>query len=121
LESRFDSWWGHNITSSSGAGHPAWFGTRIISQVRILPTRPTYNEIKDHYEGLPDDNWLIITDAAGLRSKEVAIFLKEKGFMNILHLAGGVVEWERDGLPVILNKKNRFTGARMCQLRRREK
>jgi rhodanese-related sulfurtransferase len=79
-----------------------------------------YDEIKEHYQELPRDTWLILADAVGLRSKEIAFFLKEKGFNNILHLAGGVVEWERDGLPVTLDKSRRLSGSCMCQLRRRE-
>lgn len=80
-----------------------------------------YDEIKAHYQELPSDTWLILADAVGLRSKEIALFLKEKGFSNILHLAGGVVEWERDGLPVTLDKSRRLTGSCMCQLRMRER
>jgi rhodanese-related sulfurtransferase len=79
-----------------------------------------YDEIKEHYQDLPRDTWLILADAVGLRSKETALFLLEKGFSNILHLAGGVVEWERDGLPVTLDKSRRLTGSCMCQLKRRE-
>ena len=79
-----------------------------------------YEDIRDHLEELPHDTWLILADAVGLRSKEIAFLLKEKGFENILHLAGGVVEWERDGLPVTLDKTRRLTGSCMCQLRRRE-
>ena len=79
-----------------------------------------YDEIKEHYHELPKDTWLILADAVGLRSKEIAFFLKEKGFSNILHLAGGVVEWERDGFPVTLDKSRRLSGSCMCQLRRRE-
>ncbi len=79
-----------------------------------------YDEIKAHYQELPTDTWLILADAVGLRSKETAFFLLEQGFTKILHLAGGVVEWERDGLPVTLDKSRRLTGSCMCQLRRRE-
>ena len=79
-----------------------------------------YDEIKEHYHELPMDTWLILADAVGLKSKEIALLLKEKGFSNILHLAGGVVEWERDGLPVTLDKSRRLSGSCMCQLRRRE-
>jgi rhodanese-related sulfurtransferase len=80
----------------------------------------SYHEIKTHYQELPKETWLIIADAVGLRSKEIAYFLKEKGFTKILHLAGGVVEWDRDGLPVSLDKSLRLSGSCMCQLRRRE-
>ena len=79
-----------------------------------------YGEIREHQQELPRDAWLILADAVGLRSKETAYYLKEKGFENILHLAGGVVEWERDGLPVTLDKSRRLTGSCMCQLKRRE-
>jgi rhodanese-related sulfurtransferase len=79
-----------------------------------------YDEIRDNYKELPRDTWLILADAVGLRSKEIAIFLKEQGFAKILHLAGGVVEWERDGLPVTLDKSRRLSGSCMCQLKRRE-
>jgi rhodanese-related sulfurtransferase len=79
-----------------------------------------YDEIKEHCLELPKDTWLILADAVGLRSKETAFFLIESGFSNILHLAGGVVEWERDGLPVTLDKSRRLTGSCMCQLKRRE-
>lgn len=92
--------------------------TKLLQVEKVLYC--AYEEIKDYYQELPQDEWLIVADAVGLRSKEVAIFLKEKGFTKILHLAGGVVEWERDGLPVSLDKSRRLTGSCMCQLKRRE-
>ena len=92
--------------------------TKLLNVEHILYY--PYDEIKSHYQDLPDDSWLIIADAVGLRSKETAFFLMEKGYTKILHLAGGVVEWERDGLPVTLDKSRRLTGSCMCQLKRRE-
>jgi rhodanese-related sulfurtransferase len=80
-----------------------------------------YDEIKEHYKNLPGDVLLILADAVGLRSKEVAIFLKNRGFKNILHLSGGIVDWERDGLPVTIDKSKRLSGSCLCQLKRREK
>jgi rhodanese-related sulfurtransferase len=92
--------------------------TKLLQVEKLLYC--PYEDIKDYYQELPQDKWLIIADAVGLRSKEVALFLMEKGFKKILHLAGGVVEWERDGLPVTLDKSLRLSGSCMCQLRRRE-
>jgi len=92
--------------------------TKLMNIEHILYI--SYDEIKDHYNELPKDTWLIIADAVGLRSKETAFFLLGIGFSKILHLAGGVVEWERDGLPVTLDKSRRLTGSCMCQLKRRE-
>jgi rhodanese-related sulfurtransferase len=80
-----------------------------------------YDEIKDHYMELPEDVTLIIADAVGLRSKEVATFLKNKGFSMILHLSGGIVDWERDGLPVTIDKSKRLSGSCVCQLKRRDR
>lgn len=97
---------------------PDYEQTKLLNVEHILYY--PHDEIKEHYQELPRDTWLIVADAVGLRSKEIAHFLNEKGFSNILHLAGGIVEWERDGLPVTLDKSKRLTGSCMCQLRRRE-
>lgn len=74
--------------------------------------------IEKEYRNLPDDEYLIFADSAGIRSKEAVIFLKKKGFMNIANMAGGFIEWERDGLPVKIDSRERLTGSCMCQLRR---
>ena len=97
---------------------PEYELTSLFDLKRVLYI--TYEEIKQRYGELPKDVILVIADAVGLRSKETAILLQEKGFINILHLAGGVVDWERDGLPVTLDKSRRLSGSCMCQLKRRE-
>lgn len=68
---------------------------------------------------IPVDKSLIIADSAGLRSREAMMFLLEKGFKNIANLAGGIVEWERDGLPLLINNKERLDGSCVCQLKKR--
>jgi sulfur dioxygenase len=70
---------------------------------------------------IPHDTPVIIADAAGLRSAEVVVKLKNSGFDNIANLAGGILEWVRDGLPVIKNKKERMSGSCMCMLKYRER
>lgn len=92
--------------------------TKLMNIEHVL--YKSYDEIKTQYQELPRDTWLILADAVGLRSKETALFLMGKGFTKILHLAGGVVDWDRDGLPVTLDKSLRLSGSCMCQLRRRE-
>lgn len=77
--------------------------------------------IKNQYNDLPRHKCLIIADSAGIHSKEVVIFLKEKGYENIANMAGGIIEWERGGLAIKANNNERLTGSCMCQLRRREK
>lgn len=70
---------------------------------------------------LPFDVPLIIADSAGLRSHEAMVLLIEKGYKNIANLAGGLVEWERDGLPLITDFTEQLDGSCMCQLRPRKK
>ncbi|MBK7625686.1 MAG: rhodanese-like domain-containing protein [Bacteroidales bacterium] len=78
------------------------------------------SKIINEYGNLPVDSCLIFADTVGLRSKEVVIFLKEKGFKKIANMAGGIVDWERDGLPVTIDISSRLTGSCMCQLKPRE-
>ena len=66
---------------------------------------------------LPKDQILIVADATGLNSKQAVLMLNKKGFDNIYNLAGGIVEWERDGLPVTVDKKNLLGGSCMCMLK----
>jgi len=80
-----------------------------------------YMEIDDNLDTLPKDKRLVIADAVGLRSKEVASELKDYGFANIYHLAGGIVDWERCGHPVTTDKSKILTGSCMCQLKTRKK
>jgi rhodanese-related sulfurtransferase len=77
--------------------------------------------LNDVYNELPHDKLLVFADAAGLHSKESVIFLQSKGFENIANMAGGLIEWERDGLPLVVDKTEMLTGSCMCQLRKRSK
>jgi len=79
------------------------------------------SEIGQKFAELPDDMHFIVADSVGLRSKEAAQLLITKGFLMIANLAGGMVEWDRDGLPVITDTKERLSGSCMCQLKPREK
>lgn len=56
--------------------------------------------LAENYKSLPTDVPIIVADSVGLRSHEAMVFLQGKGFANIANLAGGIVEWEHDGLPL---------------------
>lgn len=77
--------------------------------------------LKEKNNELPGNRALIIADASGLRSKEAVVLLKSKGIENIANMAGGIVEWERDGLPLVIDKSERLSGSCMCMLRPRDK
>jgi len=80
-----------------------------------------YDEIEDNLELIPNDRDIVVADSVGLRSKEVAVLLQKKGFTNIHNLAGGIVDWERDGLPINTDQSRILTGSCMCQLKVRNK
>jgi rhodanese-related sulfurtransferase len=69
---------------------------------------------------LPKDKYLIFADTVGLRSKEAVALLKDRGFKKIANMAGGIIDWERDGLPLKINIEERLSGSCMCQLKPRE-
>ena len=79
------------------------------------------SQIHERFTELPSDKPLILADSVGLRSKEAILFLMTQGFENIANLAGGLVEWERDGLPIKLDNKERLDGSCMCQLKPRNR
>ncbi len=88
-----------------------------VPDVLYLPA----GNLSNLYNDLPRDKCLIFADSAGIHSKEAVMFLKDKGYENIANMAGGLIEWERDGLPVKTDTRERLTGSCMCQLRRRER
>jgi rhodanese-related sulfurtransferase len=79
-----------------------------------------YSELEQLYTELPKDKLLIFADAVGLKSREGVLFMKAHGYENAANMAGGMVDWERDGLPVTTDPSNRLSGSCMCQLKARE-
>lgn len=93
------------------------FRTFDVPDLLFLP----FSKIRKDFKSLGQYSNLIFADTVGLRSKEVVIFLKDKGIENIANMAGGIVDWERDGLPVVTDIGERLSGSCMCQLRPRER
>ncbi len=77
--------------------------------------------LPDIYGNLPADIPIIVADTAGLRSHEAMLFLLEREFKNIANLAGGIVEWERDELPIKIDNTEKLSGSCVCQLKPRNK
>ena len=79
------------------------------------------SQLAKYYSRLPKDKPLILADAAGLHSREAMQFLLSKGFTNIANLAGGLVEWDRDEMPLLIDQGEALSGACVCRLRPRKK
>jgi rhodanese-related sulfurtransferase len=79
------------------------------------------SKFEEYISELPRDKFYIVADAVGIHSKEVCLKLLNIGFTSFANLAGGIVEWERDGFPVIINPKEQLSGSCVCQLKARNK
>jgi len=79
------------------------------------------SQLEEHYKELPDDQPLVFADTVGLRSREAVVFMNSRGYNNVANMAGGIVDWERDGLPLNTDISNRLSGSCMCQLKPRER
>lgn len=80
-----------------------------------------YSILPENFRSLPLDVPIIVADSVGLRSHEAMEFLLKKGFTNIANLAGGIVDWERDGMPLKKDLTEQLNGSCVCQLRPRHK
>jgi len=87
-------------------------------QVRDLISLP-HPELATSYGTLPRDRPLILADCVGLMSKQALCFLSERGYASVASLNGGILDWEKDGLPLLIDRDGELTGGCACRLRRR--
>ena len=66
---------------------------------------------------LPKDKALIVSDATGLQSKVAVEKLLANGFNLVANLAGGIMDWDRDGFPVNRNPVAELSGQFPCMLK----
>jgi rhodanese-related sulfurtransferase len=88
-----------------------------VPEILFIPISRLVQQLSD----LPQEKYLIFADTVGLRSKEAVLILKDQGFTRIANMAGGIVDWERDVLPLKTNIEERLSGSCMCQLKPRER
>jgi len=88
--------------------------------VKLIDTREPYEYEESHIEGselippgviadriatsVPDKSQrLILQCRSGARSHDAAVVLKSLGYEDVVSMAGGILEWEAQGLPVESN------------------
>ena len=71
------------------------------------------------FERLPKDRPLVLADASGIYSREAARMLRNSGFTNIAKMTGGMIDWDRDGLPVRKDPLFELSGQCACKLKTR--
>lgn len=84
-----------------------------VPEVLYLPAP----ELQAHLAELPQDRPLIIADSVGLGSKEAVKHLMDQGFTNVANLNGGILDWERDGMPVKIDQSKKLSGSCTCRLK----
>lgn len=72
---------------------------------------------KEQHVEISKDKFLIIVDNVGLDSPEAAKFLIDKGFSKVGYIIGGIVAWDRAGLPLVKDLGNELTGGCACKLK----
>ena len=58
------------------------------------------NDVPANLDEIPTDQTVIVSCRSGNRSGQVTNFLREQGYENVHNMEGGIVAWERAGLPV---------------------
>ncbi len=76
-----------------------------------------YTDFKHDFPRIPRDKPVILADAVGLRSQECLKILLENGYIQVANMAGGIMDWEHEGLPMLKNPGSQLNGPCMCQLR----
>ena len=69
---------------------------------------------------LDPEKYYVLADASGIHNHAYTEKMQNMGFRNVASMSGGFLEWERDGMPVLVNNRERLTGSCACQLKPRE-
>jgi len=88
-----------------------------VANVMFLP----FSKLREGYKDIPQDVSIIVADSAGMKSRDVAGFLKDEGFDEIAYMAGGFREWELDKLPVTVDVDEQLSGSCFCMLKPQRK
>ncbi|WP_157156114.1 MULTISPECIES: rhodanese-like domain-containing protein [unclassified Diaminobutyricimonas] len=67
-----------------------------VDAVTFIPM----SQIESRIEELPHDETLYVLCRSGARSARVAAYLEHNGY-DAVNVAGGIMEWEASGLPVV--------------------
>lgn len=92
---------------------------RLFDVPEVIYSTP--DQLEEALQAVPNETPLIVADNVGVRSKDVAVFLMEKGFANTASLTGGIVEWVKSGSPVKIDRDFELNGQCSCKLKPRKR
>jgi len=104
---------GNAVIIDLRADYETSFRVFDVPEVIYLPRK----EFLSGFSRLPMDRPLILTDAIGLWSIEAVRLLQSEGYSNVANLSGGIIDWERAGLPVRKDTGFELTGQCSCRLK----
>ena len=67
-----------------------------IPNVKLIPL----GELPNRLNEIPKDKFVVMTCRSGNRSNQATQFLRSKGFDNVHNMQGGILAWQKAGLPV---------------------
>ncbi len=74
-----------------------------VSNITLIPLR----ELKNRFQEIPVDRQVIIACHAGNRSLMATRFLMSNGYSKALNMQQGIVRWEKEGLPIKSEQKQK--------------
>jgi rhodanese-related sulfurtransferase len=80
-----------------------------------------FENLEERIDELPKNLFFICADSSGINSQKAAKILLDHGFETVGNLSGGMVDWERTGMPTGIDQAESLTGSCMCQLKKRKK
>ncbi|MEI7595644.1 MAG: rhodanese-like domain-containing protein [Bacteroidota bacterium] len=80
-----------------------------------------YPEIINQIHELPKDKAIIVVDSSGVKSKFVVEEAIKQGYSNFINLIGGILEWDKDGIPLIIDLDEELHGQCACRLTAKRK
>ena len=87
---------------------------------RKFPFKKVYSteEQEEPFENVSveKDTIIIIADNMGTYAKKYGEKLIEKGYFNVYYLAGGVIDWNRSGLPLEKDFSYELNGVCSCHI-----
>ncbi len=81
-----------------------------VSTIAQIPLR----ELKNRFQEIPVDRKVIIACHSGNRSLMATRFLMNHGYTQVVNMQQGIVRWEKEGLPV-KNELKQKSGSRLMQ------
>jgi len=75
---------------------PADSKTLDVKRVILMP----FSELDQRFSELSATQPIVLLSYIGIKGKQAAKFLVEKGYQDVVILDGGLTAWEEEGLPV---------------------